>query len=145
MELKLKLKAGAIPTIFPETEAYKASKKSPLNPNDLGPGKHNRAKLHLAALHSVANANRKQAETRQGEKRYRLSYPTYKAGHHVVKAVKENCTYDYVDEVMAELLRMKEEYKSDANARAASGNILFSLPPLSSSANRILKSEAVQK
>ncbi|KAH3865554.1 hypothetical protein DPMN_028594 [Dreissena polymorpha] len=46
---------------------------------------------------------------------------------------------------MAELLRMKEEYKSDANARAASGNILFSLLPLSSSANRILKSEAVQK
>lgn len=44
MELKLKLKAGAIPTIFPETEAYKASKKAPLNPNDLGPGKHNRAK-----------------------------------------------------------------------------------------------------
>ncbi|KAH3734320.1 hypothetical protein DPMN_040759 [Dreissena polymorpha] len=42
--LKLKLKAGAIPTIFPETEAYKASKKAPLNPNDLGPGKHNRAK-----------------------------------------------------------------------------------------------------
>ncbi|XP_052260140.1 uncharacterized protein LOC127864520 [Dreissena polymorpha] len=101
-------------------------------------------RLHLAALHSVANANRKQAETRQGEKRYRLSYPKYKAGHHVVKAVKENCTYDYVDELMAELLRMKEEYKSDANARAASGNILFSPPPLSSSANRILKSEAVQ-
>ncbi|KAH3783733.1 hypothetical protein DPMN_161676 [Dreissena polymorpha] len=45
---------------------------------------------------------------------------------------------------MAELLSMKEEYKSDANARAASGNILFSPPPLSSSANRILKSEAVQ-
>ncbi|KAH3848601.1 hypothetical protein DPMN_090980 [Dreissena polymorpha] len=45
---------------------------------------------------------------------------------------------------MAELLRIKEEYKSDANARAASGNILFSPPPLSSSANRILKSEAVQ-
>ncbi|XP_052217115.1 uncharacterized protein LOC127834984 [Dreissena polymorpha] len=106
---------------------------------------HRHLRLHLAALHSVANANRKQAETRQGGKRYRLSYPKYKAGHHVVKAVKENCTYDYVDEVMAELLRMKEEYKSDANARAASGNILFSLPPLSSSANRILKSEAVQK
>ncbi|XP_052280835.1 uncharacterized protein LOC127878348 [Dreissena polymorpha] len=102
-------------------------------------------RLHLAALHSLANANRKQAETRQGEKRYRLSYPKYNAGHHVVKAVKENCTYDYVDEVMAELLRMKEEYKSDANARAASGNILFSPPPLSSSANRILKSEAVAK
>ncbi|KAH3875612.1 hypothetical protein DPMN_038882 [Dreissena polymorpha] len=31
---------------------------------------------------------------------------------------------------MAELLRMKEEYKSDANARAASGNILFSPPPV---------------
>ncbi|KAH3825067.1 hypothetical protein DPMN_126931 [Dreissena polymorpha] len=59
-----------------------------------------------------------------------LSYPKYKAGHHVVKAVKENCTYDYVDELMAELLRMKEEYKSDANARAASGNILFSPPPV---------------
>ncbi|KAH3699065.1 hypothetical protein DPMN_074019 [Dreissena polymorpha] len=40
----MELKAGAIPTIFPETEAYKASKKAPLNPNDLGPGKHNRAK-----------------------------------------------------------------------------------------------------
>ncbi|KAH3826271.1 hypothetical protein DPMN_128167 [Dreissena polymorpha] len=44
MELKLKLKAGAIPTLYPETEAYKASKKAPLNPNDFGPGKHNRAK-----------------------------------------------------------------------------------------------------
>ncbi|XP_052258207.1 uncharacterized protein LOC127862970 isoform X1 [Dreissena polymorpha] len=68
---------------------------------------HRHLRLHLAALHSVANANCKQAETRQGEKRYRLSYPKYKAGHHVVKAVKENCTYDYVDELMAGLLRMK--------------------------------------
>ncbi|KAH3795517.1 hypothetical protein DPMN_149072 [Dreissena polymorpha] len=82
MELKLKLKAGAIPTIFPETEAYKASKKAPLNPNDLGPGKHNRANVDEASLH------------------FHFGY--------------------YVDELMAELLRMKEEYKSDANARAAS-------------------------
>ncbi|KAH3786681.1 hypothetical protein DPMN_164790 [Dreissena polymorpha] len=29
---------------------------------------HRHLRLHLAALHSVANANRKQAETRQGEK-----------------------------------------------------------------------------
>ncbi|KAH3817854.1 hypothetical protein DPMN_119410 [Dreissena polymorpha] len=53
-------------------------------------------RLHLAALHSVANVDRKQAETRQGEKRYRLSYPKYKAGHHVVKPVKEDCTYGNV-------------------------------------------------
>ncbi|KAH3808946.1 hypothetical protein DPMN_137308 [Dreissena polymorpha] len=50
-------------------------------------------RLHLAALHSVSNAHRKHAETKNGEKRYRISYPKYKAGHHVVKPVKEACTY----------------------------------------------------
>ncbi|KAH3811609.1 hypothetical protein DPMN_140020 [Dreissena polymorpha] len=38
---------------------------------------------------------------------------------------------------MTELLRLKEELKSDANATAASGHILHSPPPLSTSANRI--------
>ncbi|KAH3690599.1 hypothetical protein DPMN_191928 [Dreissena polymorpha] len=44
MEFKLHLKDGAVPTIFSERQAYKATYKAPLNPNDLGPGKHTRAK-----------------------------------------------------------------------------------------------------
>ncbi|KAH3846867.1 uncharacterized protein LOC127873415 isoform X2 [Dreissena polymorpha] len=44
MEFRLLLKAGAFPTIFPETDKYKASKKRPLNPNDLGPVKQKREK-----------------------------------------------------------------------------------------------------
>ncbi|XP_052273032.1 uncharacterized protein LOC127873288 [Dreissena polymorpha] len=101
-------------------------------------------RLHLAALHPVSNAHRKHAETKNGEKRYRISYPKYKAGHHILKPVKEACNYDYVIELMAELLQLKEQFKSTRIAKQTYSSILFSPPPLASSAKKILKNEAVQ-
>ncbi|XP_052218457.1 uncharacterized protein LOC127836072 [Dreissena polymorpha] len=101
-------------------------------------------RLHLAALQSVSNAHRKHAETKNGEKRYRISYPKYKAEHHVVKPVKEACNYDYVTELIVELLQLKQQFKSTRIAKQASSSILFSPPPLASSAKKILKNEAVQ-
>lgn len=50
-------------------------------------------RLHLAALHYNENGGRKQAETKQGEKRYALLYPKYKGGGHIVRKVMEDCTY----------------------------------------------------
>lgn len=40
MSLKLELKKTAVPSVFPETEAYKENR--PLNPIDLGPAKRKR-------------------------------------------------------------------------------------------------------
>ncbi|KAH3783863.1 hypothetical protein DPMN_161813 [Dreissena polymorpha] len=45
-------------------------------------------------------------------KRYRILYPKNKAGHHVVKPVKEACNYDYVTELIAELLQLKEQSRA---------------------------------
>ena len=47
----------------------------------------------LAALHFNENAQREQAKTAKGEKRYSVLYPKFKKGGHVVKAIKESPTY----------------------------------------------------
>jgi hypothetical protein len=51
---------------------------------------------------------------------------------------------DYVTELMVELLQLKQQFKSTRIAKQASSSILFSPPPLASSAKKILKNEAVQ-
>jgi hypothetical protein len=49
--------------------------------------------LHLAALHYNENSGRKQAETKEGEKRYALLYPKYKGGGHIVRKLMEESTF----------------------------------------------------
>jgi hypothetical protein len=50
-------------------------------------------RLYLAVLHYNENCGRKQAETKQGEKRYAVVYPKYKKGGHIVRKVTEDSTY----------------------------------------------------
>ena len=50
-------------------------------------------RLQLAALHFNENANRNQAVTKQGTKRYDVVFPKYKKGGYVVKKILVNATY----------------------------------------------------
>ena len=50
-------------------------------------------RLQLAALHFNENANREQALTKQGTRRYDLVFPKYKKGGYVVKKVLVNASY----------------------------------------------------
>ena len=52
-------------------------------------------RLYLAALyiHYNENGGRKQAETKKGEKRYAILYPKFKKGGHIVRKLKEDCSY----------------------------------------------------
>ncbi|KAL3873816.1 hypothetical protein ACJMK2_028655 [Sinanodonta woodiana] len=68
-----------------------------------------RNRLHLAALHFNENANRPQAMTNSGTSRYQISFPKYKKGGYIVKEVKEDCTYKYVEELIAALEEMVKE------------------------------------
>jgi hypothetical protein len=50
-------------------------------------------RINLAALHTCSSAGRAQAVTREGIKRFNVSYPKYKGGKHVVKSVMEAFNY----------------------------------------------------
>ncbi|KAL3871676.1 hypothetical protein ACJMK2_039660 [Sinanodonta woodiana] len=50
-------------------------------------------RLHLATLRTCYNADRVQAVNNDGELRFKLSCPKHKACHHVLKLVKEDCSY----------------------------------------------------
>ncbi|XP_064409495.1 uncharacterized protein LOC106705504 isoform X1 [Latimeria chalumnae] len=63
-----------------------------------------KAKITLAALHHNENCNRKQAQDTTGELRWTISYPKYKEGGQVVKSIKEECSYDYIGELMRQVI-----------------------------------------
>lgn len=49
--------------------------------------------MQLAALHFNENSGRAQAVTKQGSKRYDVTFPKYKKGGYVVRKVLVNATY----------------------------------------------------
>jgi hypothetical protein len=49
--------------------------------------------LYLAALHYNENVGRKQAMTKKGNIRYAVLHPKYKKGGHIVRKLKEDCSY----------------------------------------------------
>lgn len=53
-------------------------------------------RLQLAALHFNENANRRQAVTKQGARRYDVVFPKYKKGGYIVKKTLVNATYGKV-------------------------------------------------
>ena len=54
-------------------------------------------RLLLAAMHFNENIDRQQAETKSGDKRYKISFPKYKKGGHIVREIKDDPTYgEYV-------------------------------------------------
>lgn len=50
-------------------------------------------RVQIAVLHFNENANRKQATTAEGEERFDVLFPKYKAGGYVVKKVKVEPTF----------------------------------------------------
>ncbi|XP_045201100.2 uncharacterized protein LOC123546133 isoform X3 [Mercenaria mercenaria] len=100
-------------------------------------------RINLAALHTCSNAGRAQAITRDGQLRYSLSYPKYKGGKHIVKPVMEECSYDYIDDLNTELIRLRKTYNSHRKAQDAAHKLYISPPPLSSGASHVLKSDAI--
>ena len=49
--------------------------------------------MRLAALHFNENSNKQQATTKDGQKRYSVSFPKYKQGHHTVREIARSSTY----------------------------------------------------
>jgi hypothetical protein len=60
----------------------------------------------LTVLHDNENAVREQALRKDGAPRYKLSYPKGKQGDHVLKKVKEDCTY-CVNEIIISCEQLK--------------------------------------
>ncbi|XP_053389672.1 uncharacterized protein LOC128552654 [Mercenaria mercenaria] len=65
------------------------------------------ARLCIASLHFNENANRAQATKKDGSLQFSVSYPRGRDTG-VAKEVKVEMTYDYVDELMAEVLFCRE-------------------------------------
>lgn len=97
------------------------------------------SRLHLAALHYNENSGRKQAETKEGEKRYALLYPKYKGGGHIVRKLMEECTFGYVDELLTKLWEIVENPGSVKTVRVTSP------PPLCSAYEQPEKSKAINE
>ena len=49
--------------------------------------------MRIAALHFNENSHKEQAETRDGQRRYSISFPKYKQGHHIVREIATPSTY----------------------------------------------------
>ena len=50
-------------------------------------------RLQISALHFNENSNKQHAKTKEGQKKYSISFPKYKKGGHIVRRIKENSTY----------------------------------------------------
>ena len=51
------------------------------------------SRTQLAALHFNENSTRGQAQTQDGNLRYKISFPKHKRGDYIVRVIKENPTY----------------------------------------------------
>ncbi|XP_033729533.1 uncharacterized protein LOC117318682 [Pecten maximus] len=101
-----------------------------------------KARLLIAALHNNNNVNRGQAQRSDGTLKWKVSYPKAKKGGHCVKAVKEQCTYDYVTELVDEAFSLREAFPTYEQARKMKRE---NCPPLPATlANRVDVTEAVR-
>ncbi|XP_060077692.1 uncharacterized protein LOC132557213 [Ylistrum balloti] len=65
-------------------------------------------RLQLAALHFNENRSKLQAVDKDGVLRYRLEFPKYKKGEHIVRKVKVHSTFDYVENLTEVVMSMAE-------------------------------------
>ncbi|XP_065068907.1 uncharacterized protein LOC135694142 [Rhopilema esculentum] len=86
-----------------------------------------KARLLLAALHFNENANRKQAMTKQGKERWKISYPKYKKGA-VAKPVKTKPTYGYVTELLHMSVKRRLELSSYSESLTEAAQLYVSTP-----------------
>ncbi|XP_060072068.1 uncharacterized protein LOC132551941 [Ylistrum balloti] len=93
----------------------------------------------LAALHHNENVRREQAMTSAGEKMFKIIYPKQKKGGYTVRKVKTKQTFDYVHELMAEVLQVAEK----STMQVEDMLLKDQPPPLCSDFVRPVKMEAV--
>ncbi|XP_045180647.1 uncharacterized protein LOC123539930 [Mercenaria mercenaria] len=58
-------------------------------------------------------------------------------------AKRKRITYDYIDDLNTELIRLRKTYNSHRKAQDAAHKLYISPPPLSSGASHVLKSDAI--
>ena len=113
-------------------------------------------RLQLAALHYNHNSSWKQAVTKEGKRRFSVSFPKYKKGGHIVREIKTTSTYgkcsvcmllvlllyflfsEYVDRLLEEVFHLVAE---KADARGA--NVVTIPPFLCCQYQRPVKQDAI--
>ena len=86
-----------------------------------------RARILIAALHFNENVKRQHAMTNNGEERWAVSYPRSQMGAAIVKPVKVAVTYNYVQKLLDETIKMRMEYPSYTSVKKLSNNEI--IPP----------------
>ncbi|XP_064647448.1 uncharacterized protein LOC135500131 [Lineus longissimus] len=78
-----------------------------------------KARLLLATLHFNENPNRKQRMGQDEQPQWSISYPKGRGGAAVAKEVKIESTYDYVQLILEDLLKRRDDLPSYKLARDA--------------------------
>ncbi|XP_063963626.1 uncharacterized protein LOC129268390 [Lytechinus pictus] len=100
-----------------------------------------KCRLYLAALHWNENSDRSQATKSDGSPMFRVTYQKAKEGRQTVSKVLTACTFEYVNALMVETVRLvsgKQKLRSEMEE-------LQNKPPLSSKYERPDREEAIQK
>ncbi|XP_023819663.1 uncharacterized protein LOC101164121 isoform X2 [Oryzias latipes] len=92
----------------------------------------------LAVMHFNENSGRTQQSTRSGELQYAVSLPKWKKGGHTVRKVLEEPTFDYVNEIIKDVLDRLVHPREDVDVRDVP-------PPLSGEYQRPTKETAVSQ
>nr|XP_014354408.1 PREDICTED: uncharacterized protein LOC106707094 [Latimeria chalumnae] len=97
-----------------------------------------KARLQLTALHHNENCNRKQRQHMNGGLYWSISYPKSKHGGHVLKAVKEKCSCEYVCDLLQQVLTNRLTFPSYRTQKER-GRQICTAKPLISSVTKIAK------
>ncbi|XP_060085555.1 uncharacterized protein LOC132564967, partial [Ylistrum balloti] len=85
-------------------------------------------KLCLAALHFNANSSRPQA-VKNGKGQYRVSFPKSRKGDAVAKEIKVKQNFDYIEELMEEVVMRRQMFSSYGQAQRALAQEMERPPP----------------
>ncbi|XP_065054534.1 uncharacterized protein LOC135683252 [Rhopilema esculentum] len=101
------------------------------------------ARVLLAAIHFNENTGRQQLETKDGEKRWQISYIKYKQTG-VVKPIKSKSTYEYAKIIMEKAVQRRKELITYAQAGDCH-DLIKSPDPLSAGHKKVSKPELVSQ
>ncbi|XP_021351639.1 uncharacterized protein LOC110449235 [Mizuhopecten yessoensis] len=88
-----------------------------------------KARLCLAALHFNANTSRQQATLEDGTARYRIAFPKGRKGDAVPKEIKVKQNFDYITELMEEVVIRRLQFTTIKQAEAALAQEMDAPPP----------------
>ncbi|KAG0444969.1 hypothetical protein HPB47_008542 [Ixodes persulcatus] len=101
-----------------------------------------RARTRVAILHFNENADRCQAETREGKPRWAVKTSKARKGHHTACPVKTAPTYSYVHKLVKEVVAINSRWRCLATAAKASTEIFPA--PMTAAFARPSKEELVE-